>query len=40
MFEMLKAILKDKTRLFGALEREIIYYQYDKKCQTCDSEIA
>jgi hypothetical protein len=40
MYEHLKPILKDKTRLFGKLEREILYYKYDKKCQECKQEIA
>jgi hypothetical protein len=40
MFEMLKPVLKDKTRLYGELEREILYYRYDKKCQICNTEIA
>jgi len=35
MFAMLKPVLKDKTRLYGALEREILYYQHDKKRQIC-----
>jgi hypothetical protein len=39
MFEMLKPILKDKTRIYGELEREILYYRYDKKCKICGSEI-
>jgi hypothetical protein len=40
MFEMLKPVLKDKTRLYGELEREILYYRYDKKCQVCGMEIS
>ena len=31
---------KDETRLFGDLERQIIYYRADKKCQACKDEIA
>jgi hypothetical protein len=39
MFEMLNPILKDKTRLYGELEREILYYRYEKKCQICGIDI-
>jgi hypothetical protein len=40
IFELLKPTLKDKTRLFGILEREIIFYNYDKVCQICGKEIS
>ena len=33
MHELLKPQLKDPTRIFGALERELIYYRDKKKCQ-------
>jgi len=39
MFEILKPVLKDKTRLFGQLEREIIYYRDGRKCQVCGVDI-
>lgn len=29
----------DSTRLYGEVEREILYYQYKRKCVVCDSEI-
>jgi hypothetical protein len=31
--------LRDPNRLFGAIEREIIYYRDKKKCHFCDGEI-
>jgi hypothetical protein len=40
MFEILKPVLKDETRLFGQLEREIIYYRDDRKCQVCGADIS
>ncbi len=33
MHELLKLQLKDPTRIFGALEKELIYYRDKKKCQ-------
>ena len=30
---------KDPTRLFGTLEREIIYYRDRKKCAVCDADV-
>ncbi|MEI7576564.1 MAG: DUF262 domain-containing protein [Armatimonadota bacterium] len=30
---------KDENRLFGAIEREIIYYREGKKCQVCAAEV-
>ena len=35
----LKPQLKDATRLFGELEREIIYHREKKKCQRCGAEV-
>ena len=39
MLEVLKPQLKDPKRLFGSLEREIIYYRDKKKCAVCDGEV-
>ena len=35
----LNPIRKDDIRMYGQLEREIIYYRDNKKCAVCDSEI-
>ena len=35
----MKAIPLDVTRNFGEVDREIVYYRDDKKCQVCESEI-
>ena len=35
MHEELIPILKDATRLYGELEREIIYYRDEKRCAVC-----
>jgi len=32
--------LKDKTRLFGPLEREIIYFRDRKQCAVCHAEVS
>lgn len=40
MLEILNPIQKDTTRAYGPIEREIIYYQYRKKCVVCQHEIA
>lgn len=32
--------LLDQTRIFGAIEREIVYYRDSKKCAVCDGEIS
>ncbi len=42
MYELLKPVMKDPTRIFGALERELIYYRDKKKCQHpgCGGEVA
>lgn len=39
MLEDIKPTPLDETRLFGALEREIVYYRDEKKCQVCGEEI-
>jgi len=40
MFEFLSPLtLLDSNRLFGQLEREIIYYRDDKKCMFCKEDI-
>lgn len=39
MYEILKPQLKDPQRLFGALEREIIYYRDKKRCAVCGAEV-
>lgn len=35
----IRPVLKDATRLFGELEREIIYARDKKRCQVCDAEV-
>jgi hypothetical protein len=42
MYELLKPQLKDAARVFGALERELIYYRDKKKCQlpSCGADVA
>jgi hypothetical protein len=39
MYELLKPQLKDPQRLFGALERELIYYRDKKLCAVCGGEV-
>jgi hypothetical protein len=41
MHDLLKPQLKDPTRIFGALERELIYYRDKKKCPLpgCGGEV-
>lgn len=39
MFHHLKPTLLDSTRLFGEVERELIYYKDEKKCGVCGVEI-
>jgi len=39
MFDHLAPKLKDPTRAFGELEREIVYYRDKKQCQVCDAEV-
>jgi hypothetical protein len=40
MREVLDPQLKDPQRLYGALEREIIYYRDKKRCAVCGLEVA
>lgn len=39
MRELIQPKLKDPKRLFGPLEREIIYYRDRKHCGECDAEV-
>ncbi len=39
MFESLQPELKDPKRLFGPLEREIIYARDEKRCKECGGEV-
>jgi hypothetical protein len=39
MLEIIKPIKKDATRIYGPIEREIIYYRDNKKCQVCGKDI-
>jgi 5-methylcytosine-specific restriction endonuclease McrA len=39
MHEILQPQLKDAKRLFGPLEREIIYYRDKKSCAVCHAEV-
>jgi hypothetical protein len=39
MYEILKPQLKDPQRLFGTLERELIYYRDKKLCAVCEGEV-
>jgi HNH endonuclease len=39
MRELLELQMKDSKRVFGPLEREILYYREAKKCAVCDSEV-
>ena len=32
--------MKDETRSFGQLERELIYYRDDRKCQVCGAGVS
>ena len=36
---MLQPEMKDPQRMFGALEREIIYYRDRKRCGVCDADV-
>jgi len=40
MREVLNPQLKDPQRLYGALERELIYYRDKKRCAVCGNEVA
>lgn len=39
MHEFLKPQLKDPQRLFGTLERELIYYRDGKRCAVCGADV-
>lgn len=39
MWEALQPQMKDPQRLFGALERELIYYRDKKTCAVCEAEV-
>ena len=39
MFAELKPTLLDSTRLFGEVEREIVFYRDDKRCAVCQQSI-
>ena len=39
MREALKLQLKDAQRVYGAVERELIYYRDKKRCAVCGSEV-
>lgn len=39
MFEILKPQSKDPQRLYGQVEKEIIYYRDKKTCAVCKKEI-
>jgi hypothetical protein len=39
MYAILTPVKKDPNRIYGELEREIIYYGDDKKCAVCGEEI-
>ncbi len=39
MMEDLKPLKKDTTRIYGQVEREILYFKYRKQCVVCDKEI-
>ena len=40
MWSGLKTQMKDSKRLYGPLEREIIYYRDRKRCAVCNGEVA
>ena len=39
MFRGLKPVLLDKTRIYGEIEREIVYYREAKRCAVCGEVI-
>lgn len=39
MRDSLQLQLKDPQRLFGALERELVYYRDRKRCAVCEAEV-
>jgi hypothetical protein len=40
MRDLLQPQVKDPQRLFGQLERELIYYRDRKRCAVCETEVA
>jgi hypothetical protein len=40
MLEDLQPVKKDSNRIYGLLEREILYFQYRKQCVVCEEEIS
>jgi 5-methylcytosine-specific restriction endonuclease McrA len=40
MREIIKPHPKDPQRIYGALERELIYHRDKKRCQVCNNEVA
>ncbi len=39
MYASLRPVMKDPTRFFGPIERELIYYRDKKSCQVCDAPV-
>lgn len=39
MYDFLHPIKKDPNRIYGELEREIIFYHYNKRCVVCNTDI-
>ena len=39
MLQELRPVLLDQTRIFGEVEREIVYYRDGKRCAVCNEEI-
>src|SRR6266851_1421946 len=39
MYELLEPQMKDPLRLFGTLERELIYYRDQKRCAVCRADV-
>jgi hypothetical protein len=39
MLRLLKPRLKDPQRIFGPVEREVIYYRQAKKCGVCEADV-
>ncbi len=39
MLPILEAVSLDENRNFGEVEREIVYYRYEKRCPVCAQEI-
>jgi hypothetical protein len=40
MFNLIKPTKKDPARIYGPIEREIIYYRDNRKCQVCGKDIS